>query len=73
MKDKRIPRLTKEKLKELGLNRVKKAFRKKLRDGAIVELEHWKTGDNWKKPVMIALQHLQERSDYYSVLKKSGL
>lgn len=71
--NKKIPRLTKEKLKELGLNRVRKAFRQKLRNGAKVELEHWQTGDNWKKPVMIALQHLQENPNYYRILKKSGL
>ena len=71
---KQLPVLTKQRLASVGIyKKMKPEEKKRLREGAIVELEHIKKGGNPLIAVKIAKDHLDESKSYYKKLRKVGL
>ena len=67
----KIPILTKNRLKSIGIYRkLTEKQRKALKDGYLVEVEHLKPGENVILPYKISWDHVKEDVRYYEKMKK---
>ena len=68
----KLPILTKNRLKGLGWNKkLTEKQRRIMKQGYVIEMEHFKQGDNEMLPYKVVLDHIREHGwSYYDKLKK---